>query len=524
MALPPPRARAADATTSTNPAAEPAKPRTTTRTTRTARPFAWRARVRLPRRARPYALVLLPAVLTLATGLWGLEREHSMWRDESTTYQVAHRDLGEIVRMLGTVDVVHGLYYLLMYAVFDCWDGGLWALRLPSVLAMAGAAAGVALIGRRLAGPRAGLAAGLVFALLPPVQRYAQEGRSYALVCACVVWGTYLLLRAVAGRTRRAWWGYAASMALACLLHEFAVLALLAHGLTLRCARVRGDAFWSWARAAASAAVPLAPLVVVSQQQAQQVAWISAPGVGQVATFLGLAFTAVALARVVRTAGERRGRIGLPALALPLFLVPTALLMAASALHPIYVDRYVLYGWLGFALLLGAALDRALRAARARGPATVGLLCGVVAALLVAQVPYALTLRTPDSRLDDTVAAARAVGELSEPGDGLLFLPFHRREPLMSAPDEFHGLRDLAQAQDAFSSGTLWGTELPPATIRARMLRAHRVTVITDPRPSARPSPQEAVERAVLRDHFTVCERRPVRGMRVVRYARPGTC
>ncbi len=140
------------------------------------------------------------------------------------------------------------------------------------------------------------------------------------------------------------------------------------------------------------------------------------------------------------------------------------------------------------------------------------------------QVPYTLTLRTPDSRLDDTVAAARAVGELSEPGDGLLFLPFHRREPLMSAPDEFHGLRDLALAQDASSSGTLWGTESPPSVIRARMLRAHRVTIITDPLPSAHPGPQEEVERALLRDHFMVCERRPVRGMRVVRYARPGNC
>ncbi|MFE6779973.1 glycosyltransferase family 39 protein [Streptomyces sp. NPDC057702] len=523
MALTPPRARGADAGTTTT-AAQPATPAAEPRTTgtRTARPGAARARrLRLSRRTRSYALVLLPVVLTLATGVWGLEREHSMWRDESSTYQVAHRDLGEIVRMLGTVDVVHGLYYLLMHAVFACWDGGLWALRLPSVLAMAGAAAGVVLIGRRLAGSRAGLAAGLVFPLLPPVQRYAQEGRSYALVCVCVVWGTYLLLRAVAGATRRAWCGYAAAMAAAALLHEFAVLALLAHGLTLRCARVHGDAFWSWARAAASAALPLAPLVVVSQQQARQVAWISAPGVGQVAAFLGLALAAGALARVPL---RRRGRIGLAALALPLFLVPTALLMAASALHPIYVDRYVLFGWLGFALLLGAALDQASRAARRRGPAAVGLLCGASAALLVAQVPYALTLRTPDSRLDDTVAAARAVGELSEPGDGLLFLPFHRREPLMSAPDEFHGLRDLALAQDAFSSGTLWGTELPPAEIRARMLRAHRITLITDPPPSVRPAPREAVERAVLRDHFTVCERRPVRGMRVVRYARPGTC
>ena len=70
-------------------------------------------------------------------GLWGIERQDSMWRDESVTYQVAHRPLGELWGLLGHIDAVHGLYYLLMHTVFALWDGGLVALRLPSVLATA---------------------------------------------------------------------------------------------------------------------------------------------------------------------------------------------------------------------------------------------------------------------------------------------------------------------------------------------------------------------------------------------------
>ncbi|MYS17804.1 glycosyltransferase family 39 protein, partial [Streptomyces sp. SID4982] len=156
-----------------------------------------------PRRTTASALV--PAALATALGLWGLTRRGSMWRDESVTYQVAHRTPGELLELLGRIDAVHGLYYLLMHGVFALWDGGLLALRLPSVLATALAAAGVGALGTRLAGPRPGLLAGVLFALLPAIQWYAQEGRSYALVTAGVVWATYLLVRGLRSAAP-GWW------------------------------------------------------------------------------------------------------------------------------------------------------------------------------------------------------------------------------------------------------------------------------------------------------------------------------
>ncbi|MEU1949200.1 glycosyltransferase family 39 protein [Streptomyces sp. NPDC020125] len=470
------------------------------------------------RRPGPAVVALAPAGLALALGLWGIRREHSMWRDESTTYQVAHRSVGEIGHLLGNADVAHGLYYLLMHAVFALWDGGLLALRLPSVLAMAGTAAGVGLLGHRLAGPRAGLVAGLVFPLAPAVQRYTQEGRSYALVSAAVVAATHLLLSAVARPRKRTWAGYAAVASLACLLHEFAILAVAAHGVALYRARVGARSGWAWGQAASVVAVVLAPLVIVSQQQAVLVGWISAPGPPELLGFGALALTGLVCARGPLPA---RGPVPLRDLALALLILPPAALMAVSYLHPLYVDRYVLYAHVGLALLIGARLDALSRTVAAPRALAGGLAVAAVAALL----PYSLHLRTPGSRLDNTLAAARAVRELGRPGDGVLFLPARRREPIMSSPEEFRGLRELALARRAIPSGTLHGIELPAPGIRARMLTAGRIVTVNDP--PGQPlddTPQERVKREVLAEHFHRCAVRDVTGMRIVLYGRAGRC
>ena len=63
---------------------------------------------------------------------------------------------------------------------------------------MAVAAGFLAALGRRLVSTRAGLAAGLVFAVLPSVTWYAQNARSYALVTALATIASYLLVRAMA--------------------------------------------------------------------------------------------------------------------------------------------------------------------------------------------------------------------------------------------------------------------------------------------------------------------------------------
>jgi hypothetical protein len=148
-----------------------------------------------PTRRRLDPVLLVPALATLVIGGWDLTTP-SYWRDEAATLDAESRSVPALLHMLSNVDAVHGAYYLLMWPVVHVFGTSELALRLPSLLAMTAAATGVAALGRRLHSARAGLLAGLVFAVLPQVSRYGQEARSYAFVLACAVLASYLLIRA----------------------------------------------------------------------------------------------------------------------------------------------------------------------------------------------------------------------------------------------------------------------------------------------------------------------------------------
>ncbi|WP_376697881.1 glycosyltransferase family 39 protein [Streptomyces eurocidicus] len=228
-----------------------------------------------PRRAAVLAVVT-PVAVMLVLGLWGLDRG-TMWRDESATFQIARRSLPEIWHALGTVDAVHGLYYLLMHAVLAVRDDEI-ALRLPSVAASAATVALVAALGCRLARPRVGLWAGLLYATTPFVSHYAQEARSYAMVAAGAALATWLLVRAVERGSPGRWAGYGAVVAGTALLHEFAILLAAAHAVTLLVSRVPWRTWRAWACAVAGCCLALLPLAVVSRAQSAQVSWIRTPG------------------------------------------------------------------------------------------------------------------------------------------------------------------------------------------------------------------------------------------------------
>jgi hypothetical protein len=126
----------------------------------------------------PPWLPLIPAAATLLFCLYQIQRP-SFTRDETATLAAVHRSFPQLVRMLGTVDAVHGLYYALIWVVARIGGSGEFAVRLPSAVALAIAAAAVTALGRRLVSLRAGLAAGLAFAVLPshPGGRAAHPAR-----------------------------------------------------------------------------------------------------------------------------------------------------------------------------------------------------------------------------------------------------------------------------------------------------------------------------------------------------------
>ncbi|MGW2650412.1 glycosyltransferase family 39 protein [Streptomyces sp. NPDC001393] len=454
----------------------------------------------------------------LAVGLWGLDRG-GMWRDEAVSFQVGRRTVPQIWLLLHDVDAVHGLYYFLVHAVLAVHPGEV-VLRLPSVCAAAVTAALVASLGARLVRPRVGLWAGLLYAVAPMAGHYAQEGRSYALVAAGATGATLLFVRAVQGAST-SWVAYGAVLGLTCWLHEFAVLLLCAHAGSLALARAGGRVWRGWGCAAGGVVVSLVPMVLVSRGQAAQVAWLRRPTAdtaeellqgflgpsgGVYAVCLGLA--SVALAGLF----GRRGEITLAGVALPLTVVPPAVLMLASQASPLFVDRYVLYALSGAPLLVAAGAERVagavgwLTAGGRRVPTCSALrndcphddgmlerrplphsplvtLTGVFAVALafLHQLPLLRADRDPGARPDDLGAVSRVAARELAPGDAVLFLPSQVRNVALTYPGAFRGARDVALAEGAAGSGTLYGREAGARKVRRRIERLDRVWVVADP-------------------------------------------
>ncbi|MFI9724332.1 glycosyltransferase family 39 protein [Streptomyces sp. NPDC052396] len=421
--------------------------------------------------------VLVPALVMLTLGLWGLDRG-TMWRDEGATFQVARRSLPQIVHLLGRVDVVHGLYYLLMHPVLAVRPDEV-TLRLPSVLAAAATAALVGALGSRLVRPRAGLWAGLLYAVSPFVGHYAQEGRSYALVAAGAALATWLLVRAVERGSVRGWVAYGAVLALTSLLHEFAVLLAAAHAVTLLWSRVRWPLWRGWGCAVLAAGAVLAPLVLVSRGQSEQVSWLRTPGPAEaealVRSFAGpgrpVQAVSLALAALAVVAPPRaRGPLGLSAVALPLVVVPPVLLYAVSQRQPLFLDRYLLFCAAGMPLLVAAGAERLLGGLPWRKTVAVAGVLAVGAAFAV-QLPEQRRERLPASRGDQPALVAAQVGRLAGPGDAVLFLPHYERRVALFYPRDFTGLRDLDLAVSPAASGTLYGVDVGMAELRSRLGR-----------------------------------------------------
>ncbi|MDD9376163.1 glycosyltransferase family 39 protein [Streptomyces sp. ZAF1911] len=492
---------------------------------------------------RPYLVWLMPVLWTLALGMWGLSRQNSVWRDEAATWQVAERSPGEIWHLLGNVDAVHGLYYLLMHLLFEVFGASTTTLRLPSVLAVAVAAGCVALIGRRLAGPWAGLGGGLALGLLPAVQFQLQEGRSYALIAGGAGLSSLMLVSLIAGtgtgagagggagpgrRTGPRWTAYGALVLVCALLNWFSLLILPAHAVTLWWARARRGVVTPWLLASAAAVAGALPLILFSRTQSGQVSWIPpltwhmmiGPGVLLAVGALG--------AWADRTGGPRTGlpaRLTAASVGLPLLAVPLLGLVAVSLVQPLFLDRYVLFSMLGLALLIGAALGAAVRALAPRYPRASGALVPVVVAVsAVALLPVALADRSPASRVDDVLAVAGEVSALKRDGDAVLFIPAARRDTALVSPGAFAGLKDIALSRSPAESGTLKGEEADPARISAALREQRRVLLVTDSGKGAKPPSSQAdrAKAAVLRAEFTVVEDRQVRGRRVTVYERRG--
>lgn len=447
---------------------------------------------------------LLIGLFAFVVGVIGAGRP-SLWADEAATISSATRPLGEMRDLLGHVDAVHGLYYLLMHAWFAVVPAIEFWARLPSAMLVGVAAAGVVVLGRQLSTRTVALAAGVVFAVLPRTTWAAIEARSYALSMVDAVWVTVLCVVAVRRDRPWIWAAYAVCLAVATVGNVFVVLVVAAHAVLVTHVDWSRGAGTRWAVAVTAAGLLSAPFLVVMKAQQGQVNWIWPVGPGTLGQFLGDQYFPAVYTDDANAAGVTAGQqvssdqvtaaawawalvapflIAALVLAVAAFrrrtraaealgpdprtlvrtaatwvLAPTLVLVVYSMLRePLYQPQYLAFTAPGLALLLGAAVVLVCRS-----PRRISL---VLAVLIVAAVPNYVAQRGSFSKMGrDLSRVADVVAEYSTPGDCLNLddtAPVIVVEALTSGrPDAFAGLRDYGQTRSAIDRDALFEARAP---------------------------------------------------------------
>ncbi len=374
-----------------------------------------------PRRHRT-ALWLWPFVLTLGLTGHGLTAS-LLGRDELVTWDMVNRDTRQILATLQNVDAVHGTYYLLMHMWVGLFGDSTISLRIPSVLAVAGAAAFVSLIGDRLFGRRAGILAGILFALVPAVSRYGQEARSYAFVILAVALATLLLLRALDNpRSPWRWVAYTLTLVGVGLLHLVALSVVLAHACVLvPQARRDRSLWWKFPLVALAVAACVAPVALLGRSQVQrQLYWVPEPDGWALLSIWGEVFaSAVCAGALIALALLARSPRRTPLLLCAVWALQAPVLVWLASHGDVSYFRhvYLLFTLPAWALLAGAGLAATIRSWKAGA--------ALLAMLAVLTLPDQRQMRQPfehDAPVPlDYAAAADVISRLHQPGDAVVY-------------------------------------------------------------------------------------------------------
>jgi mannosyltransferase len=385
-----------------------------------------------------------------------------MWIDEYVTVYVTKLSTSDFVHLLHNQDLVHALYYSAMRIWTSSFGTSLLALRLPSMIGMAVAAGAVAVLGRRICNLTTGVAAGLIFAVLPAVSRYGEEARSYGWVVALAVLSTLALTSAIRRPTALRWLAYVALTITLTYLHFAAALVMLPHGILAwsGARRRRQRQFASWIASAATVTVVASPLLLLASKQSSQVDWIQSnlTAVKQYPTELfgsQTVFWMIALAAIVGAVRLARPRPGAAVALVAWALIPPLFDYATVGFAHLFLAKYALFTLPAWVILASAALAPApatepaagnVAAAndgwapgvvdghptrRDRRPATVRWqIAGVIGMTLVIALAGLSGQRnvrhSPLAGEPDFQSAARVVDAGYKPGDGIVYVGTYR--------------------------------------------------------------------------------------------------
>ncbi len=402
---------------------------------------------------KQFALFLVPFVVGFAAG-WRGAGQRQMWNDEYATQHAVTLAWGDLLHLLDNIDRVLTLYYVLMHLWVSLVGDSPTMLRLPSVAAMAAAAGFTALVGQRIFNTNAGLVAGLVFALVPAVSRYAQEARPYALSVAAATLATMLLLVALERPVWGRWLLYAVSVGLAAAFHLIAVLVVFPHALLVWFRYQKSDRdvrLWKSLGALALIAAMTMPLAFAGSDQSAAIEWIKADRTaimqlprdlfGSYPTAAALAATGLLAVVVLPFARRRRVAVALLAWAI---LPPVFTYLTFPVLHA-FLFRYLLFTLPAWALLAAGAGYGIVRLISRRSWPQLLIAGALLPALILLTLPAQHALREPVMAGEpEFAAAARTIEAGLQPGDGMAFAGTSRPPRLGMA----YEMRDSAARPD----------------------------------------------------------------------------
>ncbi len=446
-----------------------------------------------PRRALLDPLIV--AVLGAAVSLAAAGRP-SFWYDEAATISASYsRTLNQLWHMLSNVDAVEGLYYLLMHGWFAIFPATEFWSRVPSGLAVGGAAAGVVVLGKQFSSRTVAVASGVVCAIMPRATWAGIEARPYALSMMAAVWLTVLLVRAVRRDNAWVWLAYGLVLAMSVLLDVYLLLLSFAYVAFICLFRRSRTVIIRFGVTSVLAGCALAPLFVAAIGQAHQISWVAPIGhrtIEDVAiqqyfersppfTIVSALILATAIVLWLFTSAQlTEADRQLLTLAIGWLVIPTAVIVIWSAfVHPIYTPRYLCFTAPAMALILGVCIG-ALAVTRWAATA-------VVSILAVAAAPnYALVQRNPYakygmdySQVADLITAKAAPGDCLLVNDTVTFMPAPMRPLLAARPDAYRKLNDLTLWQRATDRNDVFDTNLIPEVVAKPLSHCGVVWIIT---------------------------------------------
>ena len=415
----------------------------------------------------------------------------SFWGDEAASVLSAQRSLPSLFRMLGTVDAVHGSYYLFLHFWIRLFGTSEFAVRLPSAIAIGFVVAGVFLIGRQLSTRRVAIIAALICSVLPRIESIGGQARSYAISTAIAVWLTILLVRFVERQTtsRLAWFGYAAGLAVGVYAFLYLGLLVAVHGAYLILRRQSSRVRRRWLQSVAAAVILTGPLLYSGYAERTQIAFLAHRNYAKFTLimtnqwfgtplFATAAWIAIALAvaGIVLTMRRRAIVDRVAPLAIVWFVLPTAVLLMVNLVTPSYNLRYLSMSAPAAALLIALGIV-SLRRRWLIAAATVAVMALALPADIQERSPYAM-----DGGSDWRQASAYVAAH-SEPGDAVLFDETVRpsrlpRLAMRMYPGDYAGLTDVELVKPYDQTSGLWDVQAPLDTVAPKLATTKRVLLL----------------------------------------------